>query len=340
MIQKLYNKMMMKINEIWSDLENDKSLTSGLLLRRYSATVLPDVYVAFQLPENKRCIAIRTRSENRINISHYDNMRDITLAIVPDEKDSTRSFLLIILANSDLKEVFATLCEDLINQIAHITEEDLLMRELLNRFEKWKSLFDRALLEGLSPEEQRGLYGELYFLRKWVSQSPDLQYCLQSWVGPEKEVRDFQSGGWAVEVKTTHGNNHQKIQISSERQLDTSNLISLCLYHISLDSQQLYGESLNQIVSSIMDLLSRDGLTQTQFRSKLMMGGYFFHHSARYDNTGYQIRNETFYNVRDQFPRIEERDIREGVGNVKYSIILSNYSDYAVSESFVFDSIK
>ena len=34
----------MKIKQIWEELENDKSFSKGLLIRRYSGAVLPDVF--------------------------------------------------------------------------------------------------------------------------------------------------------------------------------------------------------------------------------------------------------------------------------------------------------
>lgn len=325
----------MKINEIWEDLENDKSVTTGLLLRRFSASVLPDVYVALRQPEKLRCIALRLQSESTINYSSYSDLKDIHLELIPDEKDNSRHYLLILLSNQQHKDVFSTLCEDLINGISNITGDDKIVRELLNRLEKWKSLFDKAALQGLSPEEQLGLFGELYFLRKWINQTSDLQKCIQAWIGPERSLRDFQLNDWAIEVKTTHGNNHQKVHISSERQLDTTNLTTLLLYHLSLETQQQGGESLNELVNSIIELLNSQIAVQSQFRTKLLQGGYFIHHSTLYDNAGYYIRQESFYEVRDRFPRIEEGDVRSGVGEVKYSIVLSNYSEYIIEESSV-----
>lgn len=331
---------MMKINEIWNELENDKSLTTGLLLRRYSAAVLPDVYVALQQPENIRCIAFRVRGNNPVNLARYTNLKDITLVLVPDDQDKTRSYLLVKLLSKQHKDVFSTLCEDLINEISALKDDSKLQKELLNRFEKWKSLFERADLEGLTPEEQRGLYGELHFLRKWLRLSADKQHCVQAWLGPELELRDFQWGGWAVEVKTTHGNNHQKIQINSERQLDTTNLDKFFLYHASLESQRQHGETLNQIIDSLIALLSEDTAAEIAFRSRLLQGGYYFHHAKLYEGVGYQIRQESFYAVRDNFPRIEEKDVRSGVGDVKYSIILSEYNNYKIDETSVFETLN
>lgn len=329
----------MKIDQIWNDLENDKSLSRGLLLRRYSAGSTQDVYVALQQPECLRCIAFRLKANEKINTSGYGNLKDIRINTVPDDSDNSRNFLLILLANNEHHEVFATLAEDLINQVLN-AEEHVLIKEVINRFEMWKALFDKVTSDGLSPEEQRGLYGELYFLRKWISQSTDLQKPIQSWLGTEKELRDFQSAGWGIEVKTSQSNNHQKLHISSERQLDPTNLNILILLHLSLELQQHHGETLNQIINSIVTLLSQDVTAQVQFRAKLLQGGYFLNHASKYEITGYQIRGESFYTVRDNFPRIEEADIRTGTGDVKYSIILTEQSEYLVSETFVLETIR
>ena len=62
---------MKKINQIWAELENDKSFSKGLLLRRYSGSVLPDVYVAVQHPEKMLCICISISDSIEINISLF-----------------------------------------------------------------------------------------------------------------------------------------------------------------------------------------------------------------------------------------------------------------------------
>ncbi len=223
--------------------------------------------------------------------------------------------------------------------ISSVNNETQLVQELLNRFEKWKSLFDRAATQGLSVEEQRGLFGEVYFLRKFLANNNSSLEVVNSWVGPEKQIRDFQFGSWSVEVKTTHGNNHQKILVSSERQLDTSNVESLFLNHISLDSRQMSGETLNQIIESVLVLLEHDFTSLSRFKNKLLTAGYFDQQKNYYEHTGYFIRQDVTYLVENSFPRIEEVDIRDGVGDVKYSIIISNSSDFIRTDEQVFKTL-
>jgi hypothetical protein len=64
----------MKIKQIWEELENDKSFNKGLLIRRFSGKVLPDVFIAIQQPEKLLCIATSISSEVEFNISFFSKI--------------------------------------------------------------------------------------------------------------------------------------------------------------------------------------------------------------------------------------------------------------------------
>lgn len=329
----------MKIKQIWDELANDKSLISGLLFRRYSGAVKPDVYVALQHPEKFLCVYVAINKNTEVNISNFSNLQEIQVDLFASPNEVDKNILIFKLLNFEHKDIFAVLCEDLIASISEETNEKRIIREVLNRFEKWKSLFNKIGLQGLKPEEQRGLFGELYFLRKFLRATNNFLPIVNTWTGAEKQIRDFQSGSWAVEVKTTHGNNHQKVQISSERQLDTTNLEDLFLYHISLEQQQNSGETLNDIVDSVIDILRAEIIALNKFKSKIYEVGYFDLQRNLYETIGYHIRQDEFYKVEKDFPRIEENDLRIGVGDIKYSIILSQCAPFSISESEVFGTI-
>ena len=186
------------------------------------------------------------------------SLKTSRLKTLTDERDKTKKFLLILLLNKQHKETFSTLCEDLIFGVSKVTTEGTLVEKLLERLAKWQSLFEKVGKQGLSDEAQRGLYGEVFFLRFFFNNSSDANYCLKSWLGPEKSIQDFQDSNWAVEVKTTHGNNHQKIHIASERQLDDSIIDKIFLYHLSLDIRVGHGESLNSLIDEVSELLNNN----------------------------------------------------------------------------------
>ncbi len=270
---------MKKIDKIWIELEEDFS-TSSLLLRRYSAEVRPDIFVALRNPEKIRCIAFNVRRDNIIKENNFEKLKDLKVEVVHDDNNSKKSYLLILLLTNQFTEIFSVLCEDLIESVSSEADEKKLIERLKERLVQWQSLFEKVGREGLSEEAQRGLYGEVYFLRDFIQNSQNHFNCLRSWVGPEKNIQDFQFGNWAVEVKTTHGKNHQKIFISSERQLDDSLIGNIFIFHLSLDIRGGGENTLNSLIESVKVLLINDTSAHNLFELKLLQYGYFDNHKT------------------------------------------------------------
>lgn len=329
-----------KIESIWLSLEKNVSNYSGLLYKRYSAEVSPDVFIALKAPEKLRSIAFSVSSTFPFDVSQWNRLKDIKIETLPDERDKSKIFLLILLLNKQHKDIFSTLSEDLIFGVSEVIEEETLVEKLLERLAKWQSLFEKVGKQGLSDEAQRGLYGELYFLRLFLYNTSDKTYCLKSWLGSEKAIQDFQHSNWAVEVKTTHGKNHQKIHITSERQLDDSIIEKIFLYHLSLDIRTGNGESLNSLVDEILKILENDTIASNLFKLKLLESGYYEVHRPLYEESGYTIRQENIYRVSDNFPRITESQVPEGVGDIKYSIVLSESENWRINLESLFNEIN
>lgn len=330
----------MRIKQIWEELENDKSFQQGLLIRRYSSSILPDVFVALQQPEKMLCIAASFSTNVKINVSFFANLQEIKVEVLPDVSQNGKNILLLKLINNQHKEIFAVLSEDLILSISEETNEKKLISALLTRLEKWKLIFQKFTNQSLSLEQQRGLFGELIFLRKYLNYNFNFHLVIDSWKGPEKEVRDFQNKSWAVEVKTTFGNNHQKVKISSERQLDSRFIKNLYLFHLSLEKVQQNGESLPELVNSILEILNTNLSARNLFCMRLLEASYFHQQAHLYIIDGYFIRQENFYEVVGDFPRLQENELRNGVGDVKYSIIISQCQQYLQTEKQVLETLS
>jgi hypothetical protein len=105
--------------------------------------------------------------------------------IIPDDQNPERNYLIFKLLNTEHRDIFSVLCEDLILSVAPLKSEEKILKELINRFEKWKSLFDKVSSHGLSPEEQRGLFGELFLLKKLLIHLTKKALFLSSWVGAD-----------------------------------------------------------------------------------------------------------------------------------------------------------
>lgn len=329
-----------KIENIWLSLESDTSSHSGLLYKRYSAEILPDIFIALKAPEILRCIAFRISAVFPFDETQWNRLKDIKIETLTDVKDKSKKFLLILLLNKQHKDIFSTLCEDLIFGVSEVSTELTLVEKILERLAKWQSLFEKIGKQGLSDEVQRGLYGEIYFLRFFLRGVSDKNYCVKSWLGPEKSIQDFQYSNWAVEVKTTHGKNHQKIHISNERQLDDTIIEKIFLYHLSLDVRVGNGESLNILIEDVSELLSDNIIASNLFKLKLLECGYYDIHKPLYDEIGYSIRQENLYRVSGNFPRLTENKIPIGVGDVRYSIVLSESEEWRINHETLFEDIK
>lgn len=325
--------------ELWQMLEEEKNL--GLVKRLYSSDAPFHIYATFQYPERYYGVAFTFSNDIRIDISSFENLRELRVMLIPDTTFVNSHLLIIQLLHHASRDIFASLCENLVQSVIQLNSEQKIIRTVVNQLEKWKTLFDKNNSTGLTPAEQQGLFGELYFLQKFLSK-PDLNPCnvLHTWVGVDKALRDFQGVNWALEVKTTSTNNPQKVTINGERQLDESLLENLFLFHYSVEISNGNGQTLPQKISTIRQILENDIPALSIFNVKLFEVGYLDKHEPFYQDRFYQQRHESFYKIKSDFPRIKENELRNGISDVKYSIILAMCEEYIVSESHIFNVLK
>lgn len=328
-----------RILEIWDALEDEKNI--GLVKRLYSSDIPFHIYGIFHYPERYYGIAFTFGKKVYIDISSFSNLRELKVMLVNDTTFENSNLLIIQLLYPNSRDIFASLCENLIQSVASLGSEQKVIRTVVNQLEKWKTLFEKSNSTGLSPAEQQGLYGELHFLQKTFTGHEILPNdILYSWVGVDKALRDFQGNNWAVEVKTTSTNNPQKITVNGERQLDETFLENLFLFHLSVEVSNKNGKTLCQKVEEVRKVLESDALSLSAFNAKLFEAGYSDKHEFLYQERFYQIRNENFYKIENEFPRIKEDELRSGVSDVKYSIILAMCDEFLISENQVFNTIK
>lgn len=310
-----------KIETLWAVLETDTTAPAGLLVRRYSASVEPDVFAGVRRTSNAvlRLLAVSLPAPVTVDAL---TLHDLALGVENDTARPGRQLVLLTLTNPVHADLFAVVCEDLIAQIADETIPASVLSALLNRLEQWTALFETLMPEGLSSEKRQGLYGELWFLTRWLGAGADPSRCLSAWTGPGGSIHDFQLTEQAVELKTTSAVNPQSVQISNERQLDDTGLTNLWLWLLTLDVRPTGGQSLNEIVDELLNRLSAFPILQNQFRLKLYQSGYQPAHRALYDTQTYSVRNEQVYRVGTGFPRLRVSNLPTGVSTVRYAVML------------------
>jgi len=331
--------MMSKTEKLWLELEKSNSFASGIVMKRYSAESISDAFAALLMPEKIKSIAFRFNKKFSNDFIIINNLKDIKIQFIQDKEQKEKQLLILSLSDNELTDIFAVLCEDLFQSIANITIESEFVKTLRDRFEQWKELFERVRNKELSLEDQKGLFGELYLLQKMIIATDKSLFCVNLWKGPELGIRDFEYNMWAVEVKTTTTHNQQKLFISSERQLDCSHLKNLYLFHLSVEVRTGSIFTLNSIIDNLKTKIGPNIQAMIVFNMKLLKAGYFKVDRKKYAKISYEIRAEKYYQVRDDFPRIEEKDLRTNVGNVKYSIIPPENDKYIVSFEEIIKSI-
>jgi hypothetical protein len=91
--------------------------------------------------------------------------------------------------------------------------------------------------------------------------------------------------------------------------------------------------TLVELVETIRALLASAPLSLVVFEDALLAVGYLDAHAIRYAHPGYLIREHHFCEVKDEFPRIVGDDLRDGVGDVTYSVSVAACLPYEVKEA-------
>ena len=177
------------ILEIWASIEQSNEI--GLLKRLYTNDSELYIYAVFQNPERHCGIALSFDKSIRIDVTPFSNLRDLQITLTHDNSFINNNLLVIKLLHSQSRDVFAVMCENMIQSVLSMRSEKQVVRAIINQLEKWQALFEKMKGEGLTPAEQQGLFGELHFLQKLIAKK-DSDGALNSWVGTDKEVRDFQ----------------------------------------------------------------------------------------------------------------------------------------------------
>lgn len=327
------------ILELWAQMEAQR--TMGIVKRLYDSHIPYHIFATYASDEHGYGVAFSYPEEIRIDTTPFSNLKKLKVGIYNDATLVNSKMLLIQLLAPAQRDTFSCLCESLINTVKNMESEEEMIKSVINQLDKWRNLFDKAGSEGLSPSQQQGLYGELTFLRKLITKNVfPASEALDYWVGVDAAQRDFMGDSWAVEVKTTATSNPQEVTINSERQLDESLFENLYLYHCSVEITKKNGETLPDKIYKLRRDLENDPAALSKFNERLISAGYFDEDEALYAFRAYKVRGESIFRIEGDFPRIKESDLRTGVGNLTYSIVLSACTRYIKSESAIFNTIK
>jgi len=324
--------------DLWTDLETSASHKAGpgTARRLVGLDAICPIFIGVKAPAMLRTFILEIPSDSAPlpDIIPVSRGLHFTVQITGDEILPDHASLILSSSAVAYNEIFASIAEDLYSKLHSLTKRKEVLAGFLTRVRLWQVFFEKQGDDGLAEEAQRGLYGELRFLKDHVfSSAASLEKAVLAWTGPRGRQHDFQFGSAAVEVKTSVSKQPQKLQIASEQQLDETAVGALYLYYLSVALIEGGAETLPALVDDIRASLSLQSGALSEFDNLLIEAGYVDSHRAKYDSTGYSVRESAVFLIENDFPRIRESDIRLGVGDVKYSISVAQCRSHEISFS-------
>jgi hypothetical protein len=233
------------------------------------------------------------------------------------EGQPERPFLDLCCTESSGRDAFNLVITAVVEQLEAKVPPPTAVRVVLDR---WRRFWSQAPPEGLTAEQVRGLFGELWFLSEWLL-SKDLQN-LSRWVGSTGARHDFEWADYSVEAKTTTSVRGHIHQITALDQLDPPERGILLVYSLRVREEASASHSLTTAVTSVLAQLQGVADLLAVFEDRLAQSGYSSLHDYRYREMRFRIVDERLYRVAEGFPRLSVDmlvgGIPIGIEGIKY----------------------
>lgn len=255
--------------------------------------------------------------------SRLPRIQDIDVTLSASDEHGTRT-LGLKLQESSLRDLFHTLCLDIVSATEHAVSEADAVNTALQRTWRWHHLLRGGRSDLLSAEEQRGLIGELLVLERYLLPLLPASVAVEAWRGPLDSPKDFEVSLLAIEAKARRGSSRPSVAISSEHQLDSTGLNSLYLHVVELSpAPETTSESfsVSAVANRIRErIMADDPGSVGIFDGLLTAAGLVSEHD--YSSSCFVEGRSQVYIVGGGFPRITATDILPGLERVSYSIML------------------
>lgn len=324
----------MTIEELWKAIEAEAAADDGVawVLRRATAIPGHPLLVALEPTTRIRTLLLPAAKSEVPPRRDWPECRGLELQMV---SISGATHLAVRLRDAASADVFTALAEDVALRVAAAPHTVEAVAVLLGRLRRWQQFLAAAQV-GLSREEERGLWGELYALKAHLIPVFSPAESVAAWKAGAAAHQDFQCPVGALEVKTTAAKQPQSVRITSERQLDDTGVGALFLHVVAVDEREVApagtapGTSLPGLVSELR-LAMANTATAAIFEDHLMECGYFDLHAPRYEGRRRTVRSEQTFRVIEGFPRLTESQLPPGVGDTSYAVSLAACLPFATT---------
>jgi len=310
------------IQQLWSNIEPAGNAQFEYIL--LSKKSIPLLHIGYFNSQN-RCLILELPNEYKQQFRQYEK-QNISLKYFQHEK-----CLCIILNEIYFNDLFDELILSIHDKIFNVNLPEEYADLFVRYFLKWGAFFEKQSSATLSPEVLKGLFGELIYLKKLLSNSnSEIDEILNSWRGPYDNVRDFVFDKSEFELKTINQSNNS-VKISSEFQLDSDELKNIFLVVISLEINAVNGVHLKDLINKIKIKIYEKFGDISIFLNALAQKGLNFNNLDQYNDSKFVVKEMKTYDATTEiFPKLCRSSIPESIYQVNYKIKLDMISDFII----------
>ena len=253
-----------------------------------------------------------------------------TLKIYQGQESENVYWTCLDLVDHHAKQVFYSLCNDLVDAIVDEESEENALVLLKNRYFAWRLMFKKSKAS-ITEERVKGLFGEMYFLLNYMTPKYGIDVAINSWSGPDGASKDFSKDMDWYEVKTT-SSTATTVKISSISQLssNTKGYLTIIKLEKMSDEYRDGQSSISELFTNILQNIKTDGLKE-KFIAKLV--AYGFDISDENIKLNFKTIDMQMYIVDENFPRLKETDIKfQEITKMTYELIINTLDKYKVEE--------
>jgi hypothetical protein len=246
------------------------------------------------------------------------------------------------LLNETHRDIFYRLCLDIVDSTKNAATEAEALGVAISQTWRWHRLLRGGRDHLLSPDEQRGLIGELVLLERILIPTLQPFKALDSWMGPQGAAQDFELGAVHIESKAHGRSPSPTVRISSEYQLNEQELEALYLSVVEVSAVQTSendSSTLTEIAERIKQtIVTIDSASINGFEDNLLAAG--FNWADDYSSWRWAVGSIQLYRVKDGFPRITPHDLKLGIEGVRYGISVTECEPFKTSDESLVSIIQ
>jgi hypothetical protein len=249
---------------------------------------------------------------------------EVTIARFQVGSNPESLYVDLICTDSAQHVTFSAITQDLIRSLRHASSPP--RDSIVSALARWRA-FWMVKTGGMSREEALGLFGELWFMRRWLGAVNDA--AVRRWQATDSARHDFQWLSASVEVKTaaTQVAGPPVHRIGSLEQLADPEHGLLYLFSLQVCKDALAGNSLHSVVASLTAELQNDFQALSEFTDKLAARGYSPADQGT-PSRPLRILAERLYRIAEGFPRLTRQSFQPGglppaIRSLEYEIDLA-----------------